>query len=110
MGNNAAYTNWEATVIATYNRGVLDKELLSDLMEVYRDSDIDSGGKHGTLSNDGLDCDEITLKVFGVEIPAHPPLPENANLWTPEQHRQNEDYWDKRDELFSSITDKFGWR
>jgi len=32
MGNNAAFTRFEAAVIAVYNRGVLDKELLSDLM------------------------------------------------------------------------------
>jgi hypothetical protein len=35
VGNNAAFTSFEATVIAVYNRGVLDKELLSDLMRPY---------------------------------------------------------------------------
>lgn len=59
MGNNAAFTDFEATVIATYNKGVLDEELLSAFMEIYRDSDIDHGGMRGTLSKDGLDVEEI---------------------------------------------------
>jgi hypothetical protein len=44
MGNNAAFTAFEATVIAVYNEGVLDKKLLSALMKSYEGVDIDHGG------------------------------------------------------------------
>lgn len=109
MGNNQAYTDWEATVIAAYDEGVLTPALLSKFMDIHRDSDIDSGGKVGTLSKDGLDCEEITLKVFGVEIPKQPDLPKNHKTWTPEQERLNEEYWEKRYDLFSEISNRFGW-
>jgi hypothetical protein len=109
MGNNAAFTSFEATTLATYNKGVLDKELLSEFMEQYRDMDIDSGGMRGTLSKDGLDVIDVTLKVFGVPIPPRPDLPGDYQTWTPEQDRANEDWQEARWGAFQKITDQFGW-
>lgn len=110
MGNNSAFTHWEATVLATYNKGVLDKELLSIFMEQYRDMDIDSGGMYGTLSEkDQLDVIDITLKTFGVDIPPRPDLPEDYQTWTPEQGQANEDWQEARWDAFRNITDRFGW-
>jgi len=109
MGNNAAFTAFEATVVACHNKGVLDKDLLSDLMEPYRDSDIDSGGKLGTLSKDGLEVEEIVLKVFGVKLPAKPKLSKDYKTWTPEQSEAHEDYHDKCYGAFCKITKRFGW-
>jgi hypothetical protein len=51
MGNNTAFTAFEATVIAVYNRGLFDQELLTELMKPYEGSDIDTGGETGTLAN-----------------------------------------------------------
>src|ERR1035437_6740514 len=70
MGNNAAFTRFEASVIAVYNRGVLDKELLSDLMRPYEGVDIDHGGMEGTLANDGFDIEEIVIRTLGKTLPA----------------------------------------
>lgn len=110
MGNNQAFTDFEATVLATYNKGVLDKDLLSTFMERYRGVDIDSGGKTGTLSKDGLDIEGIVFKIFEKAGPAKPVLPQNHKTWTSEQDRQNEEYWDARYEAFSEISrGKFGW-
>ncbi len=109
MGNNQAFTSWEATVIATYNKGVLDKELLSEFMEQYRDCDIDQGGMEGTLSKDGLDCQEITLKVFGVTVPPKPVLPKDWKEWTEAQEEENEAYGEAFYEAFHKISDQFGW-
>ncbi len=109
MGNNAAFTAFEATVIATYNKGVLDQELLSTFMEQHRGTDIDRGGMRGTLSKDGLDVEEIVLKTFGVAVPSRPTLPKDYKTWTPEQHRENDEYWDKRFDAFQTISDRFGW-
>ena len=85
MGNNAAFTRFEAAVIAVYNRGVLDKELLSDLMRPYEGVDIDHGGMEGTLANDGFDIEEIVIRTFGKTLPARPDLPPNHREWTAEQ-------------------------
>src|SRR5450759_3972293 len=82
MGNNAAFTSFEAAVIAVYNRGVLDKELLSDLMRPYEGVDIAHGGMEGTLANDGLDIEEIVIRTFGKTLPARPDLPPNHREWT----------------------------
>lgn len=109
MGNNAAFTSFEATVIAVYNRGVLDKDLLSDLMEPYRDVDIDSGGMQGTLSKDGFDCVEIVCKVFGLEIPPRPQLPPDYRTWSEEQSAQNESWYETYWSAFYKITEGFGW-
>jgi|ERR1017187_237374 hypothetical protein len=112
MGNNAAFTAFEATVIAVYNKGVLDVELLKQLAEPYAGSDIDMGGKEGTLSKDGLEIEEIVLKVMGVEIPKRPDIPPFLKYSdrTPEQETANERYWEDLHERFFKITDDFGWR
>ncbi len=109
MGNNQAFTAFEATVIAAYNNGVLDKKLLSAFMEPYRGMDIDSGGKIGTLSKDGLEVEQIVIKTFGEKLPKEPKLPKDYRKWTPEQHQQNEDYQDALYDAFKKITDKFEW-
>jgi len=110
MGNNAAFTLFEASVLAVYDHGVLDKELLSDLMEPYRDTDIDRGGMIGTLSKkDKLDVIEIVIKTFGKEPPPKPQQPKDYRTWTDEQSRLNDEWLDRRRELFSDITRRFGW-
>ena len=77
MGNNAAFTTFEATVIAVYNRGCLDKELLAELAEAYAESNIDWGGDMeglrgwcyiSTLTKDGLDIYGVILKVYGIDV------------------------------------------
>ena len=109
MGNNAAFTNFEATVIAVYDKGVLDKSLLGSLMEQHRGIDIDRGGMEGTLSKDGLDVEEITIQVGGGVLPKRPDLPEKMSEWTEGQHQANEDYWEQRFDEFNKITDQHGW-
>jgi hypothetical protein len=110
MGNNAAFTDFEATVVATYNKGVLDEELLSVFMEMHRDSDIDHGGMVGTLSKDGLDVEQIVIKTFGKSVPERPILPDDYKTWTAEQDALNEEYYEKKGTAFSEISARFGWR
>jgi hypothetical protein len=109
MGNNQAFSAFEATVIAVYDKGCLDKELLSSFMEQCRGMDVDSGGKAGLLSKDGLEVEQIVIKTFGGELPTKPDLPQNYNDWTEEQEILNEKYSDAIWNAFSKITDKFGW-
>ena len=109
MGNNAAFTDFEATVLATYNKGVLDKELLSTFMEQYRGVDIDRGGMTGDLAKDGSDIDDIILKMFGVPSAPRPDLPADHKTWTPEQEAINEKYWEDRYDAVCVIEKRFGW-
>ena len=51
MGNNAAFTSFEASVIACHNKGVLDKELL------------DAAGKGDLNSPEGLEK-QVTRLMF----------------------------------------------
>lgn len=110
MGWNQGYTIFEATVVGAYDLGKLDKELLCVLMEPYRDSDIDSGGERGLRSHDGLNVEQIVLKTWGVSYPEKPELPADYRVWTDEQDRANEDYYETMGELFDKVTDEFGWR
>ena len=109
MGNNAAFTAFEATVIAVYNRGLLDQELLTELMKPYEGSDIDTGGEMGTLANDGLDIEEIVIKTFGVIVPSRPDLPADHKTWTGEQYAINDAYQEAKAEAFHKINDQLGW-
>jgi hypothetical protein len=98
-------------------RGVLDKKLLTDLMEPYRDMDIDSGGKVGTAvkfkCRDGiirkLEVEDVVINVFTGKYFEHPKLPKDYQNWTPEQMKLNDDFQESRDSAFNEITDKFGW-
>jgi len=68
MGNNAAFTQFEHTVITLYDAGVLEPDLLAMLGERYSGTDIDHGGKLGLLSRDGFDVDEILIKTMTPDV------------------------------------------
>ncbi len=109
MGNNAAFATFEATVLSLYDHGALTPEVLAAVMEPYRGSDVDPGGMLGTLSKDGLDVDEIVLKVFGISVPDKPKL--SKGPWTDEEHAANGEYYDRQSDALYKIThDRFGWR
>jgi hypothetical protein len=110
MGNNAAFGEFEFYTVTLYDKGVLDKELLTTIMERYRGTDIDSGGKEDLSSKDGLDIEQIVLKVFGVSLRPRPVLPADSKTWTPADHLLNKRYWDWHFEQFSKIANgMFGW-
>lgn len=109
MGNNRAFTILESIIIATYNKGVLDKELLSSFLEACRDTDIDTGGMIGTLSNTGRDAIEIIVEVFEAPISEKPDLPHDRKLWTEDHYSAYEEYQDKLSDRFYKITKQFGW-
>ncbi len=110
MGNNQAFSSFEASVIAVYNRGFLDKDLLHALASPYEGMDIDRGGMEGTLAHDGLDIDDIIFKVYAVKLPPKPVLPDDYRDWTPKQDAQNEKWVDKKYNAMSKIERRWGWR
>jgi len=109
MGNNAAFTSFEASVIAVYNRGVLDKELLDALAAPYEGMDIDRGGMEGTLTWDGLDIDEVICKVYGIVLAPYPDIPKDWRKQTPEQQDLNDEWVEANYEAIHKIQEKWGW-
>lgn len=80
MGNNSAFTAFEATVVAVYKSGKLDKKLLADLMKPYADCDIDSGGKVGLFvreNGQNLEVEDIVIKVMTGKVFTPPKLPKD---------------------------------
>ena len=110
MGNNAAFTSFEASVLAVYNKGVLDKELLDALAAPYEGMDIDRGGMECTLAeDDGLDIDGIILKMYGVVLDPYPVIPEDWHNWTDEQRDANDTWQEAKAEALQKIEDGWGW-
>lgn len=103
MGWNAGYTIFETTVVGAYDLGRLDRELLTVLMEPYRNTDIDSAGSRNLKARDGKDVQQIVIEVWGLEMPSRPDgeYDNDPDSW--------EDYYDKVHELFYSVTTDFGW-
>jgi hypothetical protein len=110
MGNNQAFSSFEASVIAVYNRGFLDKELLAALAKPYEDMDIDRGGMEGTLTKDKLDIDGVILKVYGVTLPPKPKLPKDWNKWTDAQLNASDAWEELKAEALNKIGRKWGWQ
>lgn len=102
MGWNKGYSIFEQTVIGAYNLGKLDKELLTVLMEPYRDTDIDSGGKSGLTTYNDMEVEEVVIKTFGGKLPEKPNFEECDD-------EEAEDYFETIGRKFNKITRKFGW-
>jgi len=103
MGWNTGYTIFESTVVGAYDLGKLDKDLLSVLMEPYRDSDIDSGGSNDLASKDGKNVQQIVIETWGLEMP---PKPDTEYGDAPDSW---DDYHNKAYDLFCAVTNHFGW-
>lgn len=100
MGWNKGYTIFEQTVIGAYNLGKLDKDMLTVLMEPYRDTDIDSGGSHDLKTKDGKRVEQIVIETWGLTVPIHPG----------DESDELDDYYEALYEQFDIVTDHFGWR
>lgn len=100
MGNNAAFRQFEAAVIAAYDSNVLTLELLDKLGEQWRGTDIDSGGSEDLTSTDELDIFEVIVRTINPELFAK--LQESPG---------DETYSDEIGDAFIDITsDRWGWR
>lgn len=103
MGWNQGYTIVEATVVGAYDLGKLDKDLLTVLLEPYRDSDIDSGGSCDLKSKDGKSFEQIVIEAWGQEMPSSPAgeYDDDPDAW--------DDFNDAIYEKFREVTKHFGW-
>lgn len=106
----------EETVVGVYDLGVMDKKVLSVLLEPYRECDIDHGGERGLKTKDGLGADDVIIKFFDPKsfvklqemkkiIDKHP------KKLSAKQEAFEEKYWEQRFEAVHKITyKKFRWR
>lgn len=103
MGWNTGYTIFESTVIGAYDLGKLDKDLLTVLMEPYRHTDIDSGGKQDLESHDGKGIEQIVVETWGLEMPKEPEKDsdEDPDAW--------DDYEMAVYDLMCIVTKHFEW-
>ena len=103
MGWNTGYTIFEATVVGAYDLGKLDMEMLTVLMEPYRDSDIDSGGSADLKSKDGKGVEQIVIETWGLAMPQKPLA----------EYSADPDAWDEYNDAvydqFSNVTRHFNW-
>ncbi|MBK3780212.1 hypothetical protein G3A43_08070 [Paraburkholderia aspalathi] len=103
MGWNQGYEIFESTVIGAYDLGKLDKELLTVLMEPYRDTDIDSGGRQELETKDGKGIEQIVIETWGLPMPTAPAG----------EYDDDPDAWDAYDEMvleqMNVVTKHFGW-
>lgn len=105
MGDNAAYTHMEASVIAAYNAG-LRGEQFAPFLEPYRGSDIDEGGRRDILTNDGKGIEEVIIEAFGT--------PEQLATWKSwlDDNGRNDELYDAAQDALDAIIGRdgrFGW-
>jgi hypothetical protein len=105
VGNNAAYSTFQHTVITLYDRDKLDLDLLDALAEEHQGTDIDSGGDTGLTANDGKDLEAICIAI--VDPGWSPTKSENEEDYDDPDEWEDEELYDK----WRNITDKrWGWR
>ena len=108
MGDNSAYSYMEANVIAAYDAG-LRGEQLAPFLELYRGTDIDSGGRCDLKTKDGLDIDAVLLSQFApekyVDLMAREPTDENAINFDELYGSWVDEHYD----AVNAVTKRFGW-
>lgn len=102
MGNNAAFSNFEDTILACYKHNALTKPLLLDLSKAFRDQDADSGGYSGRRVR-SKDMYDAINEACGIAIPTRPKLPKDWSKWTPEQEMESEKWHTARERAFKNI-------
>lgn len=103
MGNNAAYSTFQHTVITIYNHGVLSLPLLDELAKEYAGTDIDSGGDTGLLARDGKTLEDIC--IFLVDSEWKPVKSDDESIYSdPEHWEWDEEYW-----KWEEICGRWGW-
>lgn len=95
MGNNGAYTTWEEQVMTLYEKGVLTLAVLDAISEVFRDTDIDSGGSQDLIARDGKDVIEVCMALIEPELQARDP----QGYWN----------WDVYDRFSEIRLTRWGW-
>jgi len=103
VGNNAAYSTFQHTIITLYDRNKLDLELLDTLAEEYSGTDIDSGGDTGLTAKDGKNLEAICIHIVDPEWV--PVKNEDTTVYDDPDHWE----WDERYWKWEEICGRWGW-
>jgi hypothetical protein len=105
MGNNAAYSSFEHTIVTIYNHGILTLELLDELAKDYEGMDVDAGGSRDLQTKDGKTLKEVCI---GLVDPAWVPVKTDG----PDDYDDPEEWeWEEKYGKWNEITDeRWGWR
>ncbi len=68
MGWNEGYSIYEEIVIGLYDKNVLTQDVLQIVLNPFRDTDMDHGGSADLKTHDGLNADEVVVKVAKPEF------------------------------------------
>jgi len=102
MGWNTGFAIFEETVIGAYDLGKLDMQLLGVLMEPYRGTDIDSGGKMDLSTKDGKFIEQVVIEMHGKTLLPEPDKNDDEAM---------SDWYEDVCNKFNKITsDIYGWR
>ena len=100
MSTRAAYTIFEQTVIALYDRGVLNQDFLDTLACMYRGMQVDSAGSKRLRANDGKDMQQVCIALVN---PAFPLVESGVQ-------DDDDEYWEKElNEWVYIINTRWGW-
>jgi len=103
MGNNSAFTQFEATIVLLYDKGALTSDVLDALGEQYRGTDIDSGGSRDLQAKDGKYLMEIVIETM---CPGWTPVKKDDGEYLHPHQWESDERYDK----WCEITDKWGWK
>lgn len=108
MGWNQGFKILEDTVLEVYEKGALNKEMLSILLNPYKGTDIDTGGWQEKKAKDGLDVIEIMIKTYYGELKKEP---KREDYETEEEYvLELEEYQDEIWDLYFEIQKAHGIR
>jgi hypothetical protein len=102
MGNNAAYSSFEHTIVTIYNHGVLTLDLLDELAKDYKGMDVDSGGSRDLQTKDGKSLEAVCIELVD---PSWVPVKGDGYYSDPEEWEWEERY-DKWNEIRHG---RWGW-
>lgn len=103
MGNNAAYSSFEHTIITIYDHGVLTLPLLDVLAKDYEGMDVDSGGSRDLKTKDGKTLEEICI---GLVDPSWVPVKGDDTWYSDPDHWEWDEEYNKWNEIRHG---RWGW-
>jgi hypothetical protein len=88
-----AYTTFEQTVIALYDRRAITVDLLDTLAWMYRGMEVDSAGSRGLIAEDGKDLQQVCITMIN---PSFGLVERGSNY-------DDEEYWEQELTEWSKI-------
>lgn len=100
MRLRTAYTTFEQTVIALYDKGAITPELLDTLAWMYRGMEVDTAGGKGLVAHDNKDVQQVCIALLN---PSFTLVEKGSN-------DDDDEYWERELYEWSKIVNtRWGW-